>query len=119
MKHLWEAEHPYCAETGNYYATGCHYEYESWLDFLRDMESELPLDENLNLNMVYRWDWIPKSDNPEDEQPFDELRLYVIHQRKARNVSFSIAVTPEDEPEIKEYLKIRFDYLMKVWEGIS
>jgi hypothetical protein len=115
MSHLWEAHHPYYCNEGNYYAPGMDQpfqEYESWADFI-DEEG----DGDMDYNLLFRFDWEKKSDD--NEQEHDLLKLFWMGQRKGLYRWTTIQITDDDEPAVKEWLTIRWQYLMRLWEGIA
>ncbi len=65
-KHLWEVEHEYYCNLGNYYAVidDCHQEYDSWQEF-HDKEG----DSDMDYNLLFRWDW--KEEDEEGEPTTD------------------------------------------------
>lgn len=91
-KHLWEYDHPYYCNEGNYLASpvrdaelNCWQEYESWQDFHDDWGDTDP-----DLNLVFRWDWKAwhlewPEDYPDEEGRTErhQLLLYFMLQRKA------------------------------------
>lgn len=110
--HLWEIGHPYYATEGCFYAPGNaqpHQEYASWRDFHEECG-----DDDLDMNLVYRWDW----HGPDEDYAANRLDIFFIGQRKALPRSVFVEVTVEDEPEIREWLKVRADHMRSVWEPL-
>lgn len=114
MTHLWEAEHPYYAAEGNYYASGHHAVFDSVESFIAD---EGPAD--IDMNLVYRWDWQPFDREPEDPAEYDTLSIYFIGQRKAKARSAEVRIDPKDrervEPMVRAYLAPRLARLLEIW----
>jgi len=111
-KKLYEVEHPYYATEGNYYKNGWMFEYESWEDFLKEMG-----DADLDMNLIYRWDWtLPEKPNEDIYYRDGKLNIFYIQQRKARCMSHHIKVCKADEPEIRKWLALRYKHLLKVWK---
>lgn len=113
--HLWEIEHPYYCEPGNYYARPDQVttRFESWPEFL-DEWPHGGWDEDFNV--VFRWDW--ERYDPadlEDGDPPEELHLYWVGQRKATRWSTHIAVTEADEPAVRAWLAARAAYMTRLW----
>jgi hypothetical protein len=52
-KHLWEVDHSYYMNEGNYFQSGMHTEYKRWGEFIEEWGEYTDLD----LNYVVRWDW--------------------------------------------------------------
>ena len=134
--HLWDAPHPYYCAPGNFYASpdkGCHVEYDSWESFADPTEG-LTMNQQFleglgnglydgdpDYHVLWRWDWVkpdPDDYSPEDgeEVPdYDELRLFYMLQRKAKNISVTVYVTDVDELKVKEWLTGKAEYMRKMW----
>lgn len=119
---LADADHPYYANEGCYYANDCHEEVDSWEEFgWKDSDPDL--------NLLYRWDWwVPDQDDvrlaaEDDEDPswcVPTLKLYFILQRKARPMSVFVRnVTEGDESEIRAWLAERAKTMAAIWDPIS
>jgi hypothetical protein len=116
VKHLWEHKHPYYMETGCYYASGLsqpHTEYESWVEFLKEMG-----DADEDYNYLVRWDWALADEDYADEDSHETLSLFFVAQRKAFTFSFEIRVSAVDEPAVREYLENKAAYVRRVWEPL-
>lgn len=111
-KHLWEIDHPYYCNLGNYGINNCGQEYESWQDFF-DAEGNADMDYNL----VFRWDW--KKATADNELDFDTLFVFFMGQRKGLYRWVEIEISDADEDAVRAWLKTRWDYLKTVWEGIE
>lgn len=113
MKPLWEAEHPYYANEGNYFSNDCHEDYDDWPSFIEDEGNS-----DIDMNLVYRWDWKEGEDwgIPEGES---HLCLYFIGQRKALARSVTVRVSRDDEQAIIEFLRPRLKRLMEIWKPLS
>jgi len=109
MTHLWEVDHPYYATEGNYFNLDCHAEFSSWADFIEEAEGE-----DMDYNLVYRWDW--HEAGPDYELEHDRLELYYIGQRKALARSVYVTVTKDDEAAVIAWLKPRFELMLSLWE---
>jgi hypothetical protein len=115
MVHLWEIDHPYYCEQGNYYARPgeAHEDYGSWAEFF---EEEGALDADLNL--LFRWDWHrpdPADVESGDAEPGDELHLFYVSQRKAVLRSVAVRVTEDDEPAVREWLTGKAAHITRLW----
>lgn len=114
---LFETDHPYYANQGNYYSNECHFTADSWEDFLSEMGET-----DLDMNLLYRWDWErPDPLNYEDgeEMPNESLRLFYVGQRKAYLYSYEVFnVTREQEPEIRSWLTVRAERMRQIWEPL-
>lgn len=119
--HLWEVDHPYYCEEGNYYGGGNHYKYSTWQEFTAEMGSA---DENLNL--VFRWDW-DEEDGETGESNFNgddyyrngRLKLFYMGQRKAKAYSCEVQVCRADEPAVLAFLRDKWRHMQVLWEPIS
>jgi hypothetical protein len=116
-KHLWEIDHPYYCNEGNYYTSeSIETEYESWSDFFEDQG-----DADFDMNLVFRWDW-RKADAPDKEEwgiDHDTLLIFWMGQRTGLYRYSTVKVTDADEPAIKEWLTKRWQHLVFLWEGIA
>lgn len=118
--HLWEIDHPYYCNEGNYFSNETVARFKRWQDF----ESEMG-DADLDYNMLFRWDWEAPHVDEDCEKPIewrgDEnyrdsiLKLFFMGQRKGCYFCHIVDVCRADEPMVREYLAKRFDYLMKLW----
>lgn len=116
MPHLWEIEHPYYCNQGNYFAgESCCTEYETWAGF---MEEEG--DSDFDMHLVFRWDW-QKADPEENEwgNPEDQLLIFWMGQRKGLYRYSTITVTDADEPAVIEWLTTRWAHMRLLWAGIA
>ena len=117
MTHLWEIDHPYYASQGNYLSNDCHTDYPSWAEFV-----EAEGDSDLDMNLVYRWDWqVPDPEDydlPGETLPPETLDLFYVGQRKALHRSVSVEVRREDEPAVREWLTVRAEHMRRVWEPL-
>jgi hypothetical protein len=105
-RHLWEIVHPYYCAEGNYFKVGQHTLWNSWQSF-RDDTVFVTGDRNQNL--LFRWDWQRDGNR-------HSLLLFFVIQRKGFNCSHEIAVTAEDEPEIRKWLYECAVALRETWE---
>lgn len=114
-RHLWEIDHPYYCNEGNYFSNDCHTVYDSWADFF-DCEGDADPDYNL----VYRWDWKrPDIDDGDDPNTPQRLFVFWMGQRKALARSTECQVAPDDEPAVRAWLEERAKTLIAIWAPIS
>ena len=130
-KHLWEVEHPYYCNEGNYHATREQpfQEYVTWTDFM-DEEA----DSDFDMNLVFRVDWFEggEEDDPEDRHEFSPLlykgddterngilKLFIMGQRKGLYRWVVIKVCRADEDAVRAYLTPRWEHLKRIWEPLS
>lgn len=116
VQHLWDHDHPYYCNEGNYYERGMHDTYSSWAEFY-----EAWGDADEDYNCVFRWDW--KVPDPADYADYDggppvppqRLFVYWVLQRKAILRSTECVVTADDEPEVRAWLANRAAYMASIW----
>lgn len=117
LKHLWEANHPYYCQEGNYYSNECHFQYDSWDEFFGELGNSDP-----DYNLVFRWDWEkPNPDDFSEEEivpEYDTLKIFIVGQRKARLTSAEVKVTEADENSVRLWLGERSKTLTAIWEPI-
>lgn len=105
--HLWECQHEYDCESADYWngKNKRNHKYKLFKDFLTDMGSS-----DFDLNLLFRWDW------KENDKEQGKLFLYFLLQRKGIFISFEIDVIRDDELEVIEFLKPRWDHLKSLWQ---
>jgi len=124
MQHLWEFEHPgYCEQGNPDLSPGDpegHLVFSDWQDFLTNYADTPGVTSSANL--LYRWDWeVPEEAEgyPEGIRPPDRLLLFIVNQRRGPFIfSAEVPVKPEDEHEVKEWLKERAKALKAIWAPI-
>jgi hypothetical protein len=118
MPHLWEVEHPYYCNEGNYYAAGNDQPfitYESWAEFFENEGNS-----DTDMNLLFRWDW--RKADPEEKHWGNEhevLMLFWMGQRKGLYRWTEVRVTEADEPAVRAWLKERWEHLKFLWEPLS
>lgn len=116
--HLWEVDHPYYCNEGNYYAPGNdqpYCEYESWPEFIASEG-----DSDFDMNLLFRWDW--RKADPEGKywgNEEDMLLLFWMGQRKGLYRWTEIKVCDADEPAVRDWLTTRWNYLVLLWDGVA
>ncbi len=99
-------EHPY-------HCTGSPEVWENWASF----EEEFG-DSDLDMNLVFRWDWEPAGGYCGHES--DTLVIYMMHQRKGRMVCHEVRNMQDgDEPRVRKYLGQHWSKLREMWAPIS
>jgi len=117
MKHLWEIKHAYHCEGQNYFQSGLSttetiHHFESFKDFMDDWG-----DSDMDYNLVFRWDWLPK--DPEWEREQDELHVFFMMQRKGFHVECIVdGIKRTDEPKVRAFLTKRAEYMKELWEPL-
>lgn len=117
-KHLWETNHPFYGPDGSEVN-----HYKSWADFMEALG-----DEDDDMNVLFRWDW-PGEDLaycpprpiiiPDDYYRGYTLRLFYLLPRWSRIVENVVDVCRADEPAVRAFLKRKFAYIGRLWDGIT
>lgn len=115
---LWEVEHPYYCNEGNYSYNGAGTTYSSWSDFVDEWG-----DSDFDMNLMFRWDWREgyeeKSNyNGDDYYRNGTLLIFWMGQRKGHYQWSEISVCRADEPEVRKLLIPRMKHLMSLWEPL-
>jgi hypothetical protein len=123
-KRLWEVDHPYYCSESNFFARDCSSHYDRWQDFV-----EVSHDEDFDMNLIFRFDWIPPWINGDSNNPIEwqgdenyrdcTLKLFYIGQRKGLFRSVTIDVCRADEPKVRAFLLKRLMHLQKLWEPFT
>lgn len=122
-KHLWEIDHPYYCNEGNYFASNgdiSDNHFKSWADFIEENA-----DADFDMNLIFRFDWVEGEDH--ELAPFsgDEnyrngiLKIFWMGQRKGLYRWSTVQVCRADEAAVIEFLKPRWEHMKLLWEGIS
>lgn len=117
-KRLWEVEHPYYCNEGNYYAPGRdqpHQHYGRLADFLQAEESA-----DLDMNLVFRWDWheggFGGSEFTGDENYRNgQFAVFIMGQRKGLYRWVTVDVCRADEAAVIAYLEPRWRHMQALW----
>lgn len=122
MKHLWEVDHSYYCNEGNYFSSEsvCS-EYKTWQEFLSEFGSA-----DMDYNLLFRWDWTERDDE-NDEPTFNgdpyyrngKLKLFWMGQRKGLYQYSIVEVCRADEAAVIEYLQPRLNHLMSLWQPLA
>lgn len=113
VAHLWEVDHPYYCNEGNFFRRGLAHRYDSWRELHAEWGGNDP-----DLNLVFRWDW-KRYEADELGAESEELTIFWMLQRKGMNVSTSCPVTAEDEPSVRAWLEERAKTLRAIWAPID
>jgi hypothetical protein len=123
-KHLWEVNHSYYCNEGNYFSNECGKHYKSWADFLDEMGSA-----DKDLNLLFRWDWTETTydDEGEEKPAFNgdvnyrngRLSMFYMQQRKGKFTYCTVEVCRADEPAVIAYLKPHLDHLTSLWAPLQ
>lgn len=126
---LWEADHPYYCNEGNYFASGeqrsdCRAHYPRWQDFIAEQG-----DNDLDLNLVFRFDWVAPRQDEDPEKPIvwqgDEyyrdstLKIFFMGQRKGYYRWATVDVCRADEPSVRAWLLVRWEHMQTLWAPLS
>ena len=115
--HLWESDHHYYCNLGNYHSSECGAEYKSWHEF---MESEG--DSDMDYSLLFRWDWREGQDSDLPDFNGDvyyrngSLELFYMGQRKGLYRYVEVSVCRADEDAIREWLMPRWEHLKSLWQ---
>lgn len=115
-KKLYETDHPYYCEEGNYFSQDCSGEYDTWQDFLDEWG-----DVDEDMNQIFRWDW--NEYDPDEFEGSDTVlgAVLIIHrvlQRKAILRSDRVIVSKADEPAVRKYLEPYAQNMKAIWEPL-
>lgn len=119
MKHLWEVDHPYMMNMGNYFDADCHERAQSLDQFLQQFDEA-----DIDYNWVIRWDWIEGRGCDDDfVRPADRPDTYMdgtlliqfVGQRKSILFTWEIPVCRYDEPRVRAFLAKYAGYMAKMW----
>jgi len=118
MTHLWEIDHSYYCNQGNYFAkesVGDH--FKSFQEFIAEYK-----DADFDMNLVFRWDWdeidedTEKSNyNGDDNYRNGKLYIFWMGQRKGLYRYSTAEVCRADEPAVIEFLQPRLEHLKQLW----
>lgn len=133
---LWEVDHPYYCNQGNYYSNDCgEAKYATWADFYSEMGESDP-----DMNLLFRWDWqeCEECDDTGDGQKCDlgkacpalrcaadhnyrggKLLLFWMGQRKGLFFYSVVQVCRADESLVRAWLQSRLMHLMKLWAPLA
>ena len=91
QKHLWEVDHPYYCNEGNFFArpgSECHSHYRRWQDFVAEQG-----DGDMDLNLVFRFDWEPPYEDGDSEKPIRWLSVRASFSQTTENTAKTEKVT--------------------------
>lgn len=121
-KRLWEVDHAYYCNDGNYYAPSHDqptHHYRSWGEFVAEEG-----DADFDMNLLFRWDWREGADwgllpfNGDDNYRNGHLMLFWMGQRKGLYRWTTIEVCRADEPMVIEFLRPRLAHLIALWSPL-
>lgn len=123
MPHLWEIDHPYYCNHGNYFASSRDLPTEHHRSFAEFIAANGDADKDMNL--IFRWDW--KEGEDHDLAAFNgdvnyrngELCIYYMGQSKGLYRWVTVEVCRADEPDVIAFLRPMWDHLRLLWAGIS
>jgi hypothetical protein len=93
--------------------TNNHEYWDSWSAFLEEFD-----DADLDMNLVFRWDWDPALPDWNGLE-HDTLRVFIVQQRKGRICEHLVRVTADDEPSIRVFLVKHLQHLQKLWAPLE
>ena len=91
------------------------YYYDTFDDFFEEMGKV-----DLDYNLLFRWDVLPREDEDGDAIPGKyTLNMYYVQQRKGRMVCNTVRrFVKEDVDKLIPLLQKHFVYLVKLWKPI-
>lgn len=120
-KHLWEVDHSYYCNEGNYFtAKSVESYFKSFADFMQEYG-----DADMDYNLLFRWDWVEYDDDGNNNFNGDNyyrngrLKLFWMGQRKGLYQYSIVEVCRADEPDVLEFLRPRLAYLMSLWSPLT
>jgi hypothetical protein len=119
-KHLWEVDHPYYCSESNYYKAGLCDHHKTLASFIEEFG-----DSDMDLNLVFRFDWKEGEDSGAIEYNGDDyyrnglLQIFFMGQRKGLYFCHEIEVCRADEPAVLAFLQPRFEKMLQLWEPFS
>lgn len=117
---LWEIDHPYYCNEGNYFAKGSeqpHTHYQTWASFMDGWGNS-----DMDYNFLIRWDWDEEEERAytgDDYYRNGVLKVFWMGQRKGLYLWSTVEVCRADEPAVREFLQTRWEYMRKMWEPFS
>ena len=115
MIHLWEAEHDYYCNEGNYSMNGAGHNFNTLDEFLDEWG-----DSDMDMNLVFRWDWNEDNGfNGDVNYRNGVLLVFVMGQRKGHYQWCEVSVCRADEQKAINFLRPRMEHLIKLWEPLS
>ena len=113
ITHLWEVDHPYYCQEGNYFKPGQHTHFASWAEFT---EETLFVTADRDQNFLIRWDWRKPGFHEWEGQEY--LLLFFVLQRKAILCSVEMPVSEADEPAVRCFLTECAQTMRATWEPL-
>lgn len=115
-KHLWEVDHSYYCNQGNYYAReSVESYYKRWGDFIAEWGEA-----DMDYNLLFRWDWVEEGDfNGDSNYRNGKLYLFWMGQRKGRYNYSVVEVCRNDEEDVIKYIQPRYEYIKSLWEPLE
>jgi hypothetical protein len=111
-RHLWEIDHPYYCNEGNYFSRACGSYFKSWADFLTEWG-----DADIDYNLLFRFDWVEGEDhelpvfNGDEHYRNGRLKIFWMGQRKGIYQFSIVDVCRADEPDVIAFLRPRWEHL--------
>jgi hypothetical protein len=123
MPHLWEIEHAYYCNEGNYYASGAEKlgnHFKSWAAFAAEFG-----DADMDYNLLFRFDWVEGEDEGAEDFNGDvnyrngHFKVFWMGQRKGLYRWDVVEVCRADEPAVIAFLRPRWEHLRGLWAPLS
>jgi len=115
MKHLWEVEHDYYCHEENFFSNDTVDHCESIDEFMT-----VHAGADMNMNLIFRWDWIEEDPTFNGDVHFRNgvLKVFWMLQRKGIYRCTTVAVCRADEPKVIAFLEPRRQHLLALWEPL-
>lgn len=114
--HLWDVEHPYYCNEGNFFKQGLHHVFDSWEHFTKD---GIGGNSDHDLNLLVRWDWKArhKFNDAGEKIGIESEYLYCVWliQRKGFTMSSEVPVTRDMEETVRAWLEPRAAKIADLW----
>ena len=117
---LWEVEHPYYCNEGNYFNNNCGTHFKNLSEFLAEWGDADP-----DYNLLFRWDWDETNEDGDFTFNGDRnyrngvLKCFWMGQSKGLYTFCTVEVCRSDEPAVTEFLKPRLAHLLCLWAPLG
>ncbi len=95
MAHLWEYDHPFYGDDGQY----------EELSSFAELKQALARHPHDGSTVIYRWDWLGPHSRYADPDRREELVIYGLFPRKSMTWSLSCPISKDQEDEVRAWLR--------------
>lgn len=117
---LWEVDHPYYCNEGNFFKAGLHHVFPTWEAFI---EGGIGGNEDHDHNLLVRWDWKVRHtfNDAGEETGIEGEYLYCVWliQRKGFTMSSEVPVTRDMEETVRAWLAPRAAKVAELWAPLE